>query len=329
MANIGVNDLKQTELNIDKAKQYAGKYAKEILRHLFQQLEITKHFAVDYDVKFAKRYPKIVTKTGIRPYDGKIDADASNIELSDRDLQVSVGQTEMVIDPEKFRNTWATEETDISKGKVALEVYILEDFLASILEAINNDIFFFADKSSTDKHLKIIDGLEKKIEALITAGDTAPIITPAFTETVGVFGNITAVGTTIPNIKKIWKSFTIPQRKKTIYIDVSYDIYEMYVNSYRKEFGHECSYSKTAVEGDQLVIDGTGGKAILRRASWLGDSQRVIAHILGAVRLGTDIDQFVGSIDIQKLGYLWVYMVKVVLGLEVIDPEAFRCNNLT
>ena len=328
MPNVGINDLTKTPLDVSKAKAYNGLYAKQILRRLFQELEIAKHFAIDFDVKSSKNYPKIVTKAKIRPYDGKVDSDGSSITLSDRQLTVSVGQTELVIDPEIFRNTWAVETSDPSKGKVALEGYILEDFMNSILESINNGLILLGDKSSTNKEIKLIDGLDKLVEALITAGDITPIVTAAHTETLGTFGAITQSGNVISNVKKVWKSFTVPQRKQVIYIDCSYDVYEMYVNSYRVQFGHECAYSKTAIEGDQLVIDGTGGKGILRRSSYLGTSSRLVAYLNGAIRLGTDLDTFAGSVDIQKLGYQWLYMVKIVLGLQIIDLEAVRFNNL-
>lgn len=319
--------LEKTPIDLAKAQRYASKWSPTILRRVFQALEITKHLPTDYDVRKSKRYKKVVTTTKIRKYDGKVDGKNTKITLSDRELTVAVGQTEMVIDPENMRDTWASDSANITEGKVALEVYFLEDFLKSIGQEINNNLAYWGDSSSTDETINLIDGIHVVLEELISDGELTPVITPAHTQSTGTFGNI-AQGTIFPNVEKVWKAFSVAQRASTIYSYVSFDSFEKYAKSYRAEFGHECTYNKSDLEKTEIVVDGSGGKHILCRASWMGTSNRIISVIPGALRLGTDVQEFASSLKIQEVGYQWIYLIKVVLGVDVVDTEAIKINNL-
>ena len=320
-----------TGLDLSKMSTVVAKMATSIIRKYFKTLDCTRHFATDYDVTKAKKYPKLVVKGKLRKYDGTIKTNAGDVILSDRQLVVTVGQKELGLEPESFRDTWAAEMANISEGRVPLEVYILEDYSKNSLLDIDADIFYKGDTANVafaGLPGEIADGLEKKLLAETTGGSPAivPVSVPVFNEGTGsglnaVAGNYNTVCFTV------WNAQLQAIKKMPTDMFISYDHYAGFGRSYRREFGHEATYSKDALDQEFIYLDGTQKKCRLIPASWLGNSSRLIVAPYGAIRIGTDIKQMATSIKIMDMGYVYAYLCKIVFGVQIIDLEAVTISS--
>ena len=108
---------------------------------------------------------------------------------------------------------------------------------------------------------------------------------------------------------------------------ISIDNFAAFGRSYRREFGHEATYNKDSLDQEFVFLDGTQKKCKLRPASWLGNSNRLIVAPYGAIRIGTDIKGMAGSIKVMDMGYVYVYLMKIVFGVQVIDPVAVTISS--
>lgn len=315
-------------LDLTKMSTAIGRFAANILRKRFRELDCSKHFDTDLDVTSSKKYPKLIVNGKLRKYDGAIKTTAGQVILSDRELTVKVGQKELPLEPESFRNTWAAEMANITEGQVPLEVYILEDYVKNALEDIDQEIFYKGNKDTVDEDevgtpIEINDGLEKLLIACTTGSTPSivPVSVPAFAIGTGTGTTFTG-GNYNSNLKTVWKAQKKAMKKENVDIFISIDNFANFGDSYRKEFGFEAKYDKDALEQEFIYLDGTQKKAKVRPASWLGDSNRIIIAPRGAIRIGTDIKGMLGSIKIMDMGYIYVYLMKVVFGVQIVDPEA-------
>lgn len=316
-----------TGLDLTKMGIVIAKMASTLVRKYFKNTDATKQIPIDYDVTKSKRYGKVLVKGRFRKYDGAIKTTDGQVILSDRELNVGVGQKELPLEPEQFRNTWANEMADISAGKVPLEIYILDDYTKNSMQDLD-ELFYKGDTASTDSLLKICDGLEKIMLAETTGATPAivPVSVPAFDAGSGsglnaVAGNYNAV------CKTVWRAQQQALKENETDMYLSIDNYAYFGESYRREHSHEATYNKDVLDQEFVYLDGTQKKCKIRSASWLGASNRVWVFPKGAIRIGTDIKQMVGSIKFKDEGYYYLYLCKMVFGVQIIDLEAVTVSS--
>ena len=318
-------------LDLSKMSTVQAKMASTVIRKYYRALDAARHFATDYDVTNSKKYPKLLVKGKLRKYDGSIKVKAGDVVLSDRELTVKVGQKELPLEPESFRNTWAADMANITEGKIPMEIAILEDFSKNSLEDIDQDIFYKGDFSNltfAEEPAGVADGLEKKLLAETTGPNPAivPVSVPAFDE--GTGSGLNAVAGNYNTIcKKVWRALKPAVKKMPTDMFISFDNYEKFGNSYRREFGNEAKYDSTVLEQEFIYLDGTQKKCRLIPASWLGDSNRLICAPYGAIRIGTDIKAMATSIKIMDMGYWFAYLCKVVFGVQIIDVDVISISS--
>lgn len=327
------NPVVNPALDLTKMSVAIGAYAANIVRQRFRQLDCAKHFDVDMNVTSSKKYPKLIVKGKLRKYDGAIKTTAGSVILSDRELVVKVGQKELPLEPESFRNTWAANMANISEGRVPLEVYILEDFTKNSLQDIDQEMFYKGNKDTTvpaevGTPIEIADGLEKLLLACTTGPNPSiiPVSVPAFDA--GSGSGLNAVAGNYNSIcKTVWKAQNPALKKEAVDMFLSIDNYDAFGTSYRREFGHEAKFDKDSLDQEFIYLDGTQKKCRIRPASWLGNSNRIIVAPRGAIIIGTDINGMVGSIKVMDMGYVFVYLQKIIFGVQIIDTDAVTISS--
>lgn len=316
-------------INVANLLAFAAKYAPDIIESELQKLEVNLHFNIDTDVSNAKRYPKMRINGVLGPYTGNDDTTGDEIELSDRELRVDVGQAVIAIDPETVRRTFLGEKSKITDGNIPYEEGFIRYFIAKIFEQFNQETFWKGDKSLTDnaanKAKRMMDGLEKDLLAAITATSITPVTTAVFSS--GSGWNATFVdGNTIQGLQAVWEGLSAPYRMKPSKIFVGESVFKKYVDQQNRRYPTKVEFvdaSKSSV-----YLEGTSEKALIQKAYWLGASQRVIASVNGAIQVGTDKPNMISDLKIQERGFKQIYLSKFVAGVRIIDTEAVSCNSL-
>lgn len=317
-------------LNVSNLLAFAAEYAPDVIESLLQELEVNSQFNIDTSVTNAKRYPKMSIGDVLGPYTGSIDTNGNEIELSDRELRVDVGQAVIAIESESARRTFLGKKSNITDGNVPMEEAFLRYFVAKVFEQFNSESFYKGDKSLADnpgnKSKRMMDGLEKDLLAAITATDIVPVTTAAFSS--GTGWNSTFVdGNTIQGLESTWEALRAPYRKNKSKAFVAESVFKKLCDQHNRRYQTKVDYvdaSKTS-----FYLDGTSEKLLVQKAYWLGSSQRIICANDGAIQVGTDKANMISELEIQRIGFKWVYMAKFVAGVRIIDPEAVSCNTLS
>ena len=327
-------------VNVSALSAFAKKYAAQMLFRLLNQAEFASHFPVETDIVNEKAYMKIAVYNTIKPYTGTIATAGDEVVYSQRKLSVSVAQSDIAIDPESVRGTPFVNDMliNLTEGKkVYHEGIILAQFLLQALAQLNDSTFYKGDTAlpgtTTNKALLVADGLEKKIIECIAASaitdKLTPVVTPAFDAGSGWSSAFTD-GNIIESFEAVDDSFSQPYKSLERTIFCSHAAFKAYKKLYKRRHHADPTYEKF----DQgafgfIYLDDTGKKTKIAPATWLGNSSRLINAIDGSIRIGTDIAGMTSSIDIQKIGYLFYYMMKMTFGVQIIDPEAVRINSLS
>lgn len=317
-------------LDLSKATASVPLYAAEIMRKRFGNLDAARQFMTHMDVTKSKKFRKIVVNGSLRKYDGAVKTGNNAIALSDRELSVKVGQKELPVEGEAFRDTWANQMAKISEGRVPMEEYILDDFIKNSFVDLDK-IFWKGDTTlpaNAGLPEEICDGLEKILLGLTTGAtpEIVPVSVPVFNE--GSGSNLNAVGGNYnDNMFKVWNAHVDAVKKEPVDMFLSYGNYAAAARSYRREFGNEATFNKDDYNQEFFYLDNTQKKCRVFPASWLGTSNRIVSCKYGAIVTGTDLAQMVTSVDIQKNGYIFLYLMKVVFGVQVVDPEAVRISS--
>lgn len=317
-------------ISVSLLSDYAGQYAPGLIRSLVNDAEFARQFPVDKSVTNAQKYPKLKTNAVLGPYTGSKTNTGGEFVLSDKELRVDVGQAVVSIDPEILRREWAGSMEKITEGRVPLERFFLDDFLKKAFSELNDSTFFKGDKANvgSNQAIKMIDGLEKDLLALVTATEITPVTTAAWNAGSGWGASFTD-GNVIDGFKAVDNNLPVVYRNMKRTIFCSYDVFDKYCEHYRRRHGWEALFKGQGQDQPRIYLDGTMNKCEIVRATWLGTSSRILDIIDGAVRVGTDTATMASSIDIQKDGFVFWYLMKMVLGVKIVDVEGIRVNSLS
>lgn len=326
--------------NVTKLQNFAQKYGSEILRQQLSQCEFVSHFPVETDVVNEKGYMKLTVNNVLKPYTGSVNTAGDEVVYSHRKLSVSVGQSDLAIDPEQVRSTPFVNDMliNITEGKkVYHEGIIMAEFAKQAMAQLNNFTFYKGDKSlvntTTPKALLVADGLEKMITQCIAASDPldklTPVVIPAFNEGAG-WVNVTDEGNMLESFQKVDDDFDVAYKTFERTQFVSHQAYKKYKNNYKRRYKNDPKYEK--YDGgvfEFMYLEDTGKRVKIAPATWLGTSNRIIDVIDGCIRVGTDTAGMASSIKVQESGYLFIYMMKLCFGVQIVDPAGVRIGSLS
>jgi len=169
----------------------------------------------------------------------------------------------------------------------------------------------------------VVPGIESHILAGITATEIAPVATGAITATAGV---------AITAFKKIYRAFPAAYKNWGIITSCSYTDWEFLLDDLGEKYK---SIKDDASANGYLTLPETNKKGIVKPASWLGTSRRLVSgpSMPGEARhmnlfLGTDLLSDASSIS-TKDSELWTIKagLKARIGFQIQDMEAIRVGD--
>lgn len=339
MAVITPLGVTNNSVDISKLNDIARDIAPELILQLLNGAEFASHFPVHSDVTSERSFAKMTVGSNWGPYTGSIANAGNEVVFSHRKLRVNVGQDFLAIDPETMRRSPLVEAAvKLTTGGVYHEAIMLAQFAEALLTKINDVTFYYGDTESTAttgefKAIKAGDGLGKIITTAVAATDPkdqlVPIVTSAWNEGAG-WSPVTNEGNVIDGFEAVDNSLPVTQQKKDRTIFCSHANFKKYKNNYKRR--HQTDLKSERFDGgvhEFIYLDDTKKGAKIAPATWLGNSNRIIDVVDGAIVVGTDIPTIATSIKVQEIGFLYYYLAKAVFGLQIIDMDAVRINSLS
>lgn len=167
-------------------------------------------------------------------------------------------------------------------------------------------------------------GFKTRIADGITASEISPVATGVINSTAGV---------PIAGFKKLFRAFAPAYKNSGIIINCSYSDWELLMDDFADKYkGLKDDASATGF----AKLPESNNKCIIKPASWLGTSRRLVAGPLmmdgGNPRqmnlfMGTDLLSDLNGIDTNKIGFgLWAG-IKGAIGFNYQDPEAIKVGD--
>lgn len=169
----------------------------------------------------------------------------------------------------------------------------------------------------------IAPGIESYILAGISGSEIAPVATGAITSTAGV---------AIAAYKKLFRSFIAPYKNNGIIISASYTDFELLLDDLSDKYK---AVKDNVQATGYLVLPDTQNKCIVKPATWLGTSRRLIAGPVapGEARhmnlyMGTDLLSDANGISVKDTE-LWKLNagIKSRIGFQIQDMEAIKVGD--
>jgi hypothetical protein len=169
----------------------------------------------------------------------------------------------------------------------------------------------------------IAPGVESYILTAIAGSEIAPVATGAITSSSGV---------SIAAHKKLYRSFIAPYKNAGIIISESYTDFELLLDDLSDKY--KAVKDNVAANGF-LVLPDTNNKCIVKPATWLGTSRRLIAGpvVPGEARhwnlyMGTDLASDANGISVKDTE-LWKLNagIKSRIGFQIQDTQAIKVGD--
>lgn len=170
----------------------------------------------------------------------------------------------------------------------------------------------------------VAPGLESYILAGIAGSTISPVATGAITGTAGV---------ALTAFKKLYRAYSAPYKSHGIIISCSYTDYEFLLDDLGEKYK---ALKDDASANGYLVLPETNKRCVVKPATWLGSSRRLIAgpYMPGDpgrhmnLFMGTDLLSDASSISVKDTE-LWKLNagLKVRIGFQIQDIEAIKVGD--
>lgn len=354
--------------NVAALVAYPGRFRKEIFGQMYKELNLTADgIRVLNNIKNSVVMPRLRIGKGWKPYTGDFVPTPDQLKYSDRTLSVERAQRDIIIDTEKYRLTYLSEQqsgsagTNSNKaGQLPFEAWtwgeLAKEGGQSLSAALYNGVAkaaFTAYNAGTAYSVNSLVAFVNttaqnetqyyKVVATTTAGQT-PISHPAKFSWVGELAMFTGFGKIITD--EIALGFN--QIVSTGAITVA-DAVSQFKNVFRIQ--HEqikasgalvyCSYNnfeklmdamsekeKYLNKIDDVVyLPETNRKAIVKPVSWLGGSNRLICTPANNLTVGTEQLEDMNKITIQPNHYKIEASMSFLFGTQIADLDVLTIND--
>lgn len=172
----------------------------------------------------------------------------------------------------------------------------------------------------------VVPGLRTYIDAAIAGGFS-----------VTATGAVTDAATALAACKTLFRAMPTPYKKWGVIIHCSWTDYEFLMDALATRTQQVLADTAGLVNRNYLVLPETAGKCIVKPATWLGSSRRLIAQPMvmeggmepyGAnLVMGTDLESDMNQIENIKRVYAVESGIKFDLGFQIQDLAALRLGN--
>lgn len=283
------------------------KFGGQIIRKQVNEFDLAQNgILVLKNLNQPQVLPKIRAKGAPRPYRAQSDASNNGVKFDDRVITAYQSKWDFDYDPEEYRNTYlATAAPGVPYFQFAVE-QIGTEYLA----AINDVTAYFGVRNPAGTTAADIATGWGTIIAQETAASNIEVSSTG----------IITIDDAVEQVEQIARTCPTWMRRKGFDIHVSYDVFNKYSDSYRKQFGF-----KYDPEADGTYrIDGFN-KVKLIAQSFLGESQRIIASCSNNLVMGTDGDRISVPSSINRNIIEGRAMMPV--GFQIADLEAIFVND--
>jgi len=128
---------------------YAGDHKGELFTTMLMGMEAANHLTIQPNVKDQTPLIQLKVTKGLRPYNSKKQME-SGLEYKNRILKTGLGKKELVIDVQKYRNTYLSKYLGASAHdrKIPFAEFTAEEIVKEFGDEINSDVIYFGlDKS--------------------------------------------------------------------------------------------------------------------------------------------------------------------------------------
>lgn len=342
---------------------YSGTFAKKLIRTALNGLDIAKDINVIRNLKSNHQLPKFVAADGIRPLNTNVEERGGNERaFSDRTIEMKGGMKIFTIIPENLRNTYISEMLDENAKEIPFAQFVWEGEFEKLQDEINENAYLgvhnadadawasgstysatdfvnftesiyeantstLAGESPTTHPAKwdlrnsssITTGLGTVLATEITAANITPVTTGAITSS-NAYASVQAVYRNLPVAVRNKKS-----NKVTIYL--STDTWEKYLDNVETLFGNGNIEELPESKGDVVYLRKSSRKAVIKPATWMGTSSRIIATPRKNLNMGTNLLEAVNSIgETVKTLHGYKAICKWLLGFQIADLNAISVN---
>lgn len=172
----------------------------------------------------------------------------------------------------------------------------------------------------------VAPGFESYILDAITASEISPVATGAIDAT---------EGKAITAFKKLFRAWSAPYRNHGIIISCSYTDYDLLLDDLGEKYK---AVKDDASQNGYLILPETNRKCIVKPATWLGSSRRLISGPVfwdGTnpkqmnLFMATDLLSDLNSINVLTQSKLWAIIagIKAAIGFNFQDPEAIKVGD--
>lgn len=260
--------------DVSKLINYLGKFQKKLFATMRNALDIAKDLYVMPGIKNSENLTKLKVKDGIKGYEEDFEPDAGDLEYIPRKITVELLKRDIRVNVLKYRNTWMAEvmRRGVQPKDFPFAQFVLETVAKAIAAEINDNAYYAVAGTRTS-FATTVDGLAKIIADEITAGNITPVATGAITNT-----------NAVAQLEKVLAEVAPVYIKNGLQVDISYNVWRKYQEDYRERYG---KYTQRNEDGN-FIVDSYGPNVILKPATWMGTSQRIIATPYENLILGTD-----------------------------------------
>ncbi len=135
--------------------QYATSNMKPLIATLVNSMDISKDISVLTTVKNKADLPKLAVGKGLKPYTGTFVAENNSVTYTNRQLVLGIGQRDLQIDPEDYRNTFLAQfaapgSNAVNKeGQIPFRQFLNEQLMLKLGSEINDYTAFFGFDKTT------------------------------------------------------------------------------------------------------------------------------------------------------------------------------------
>lgn len=141
--------------DVSAITQYATANMKPLISTLVNGLDIAKDITVMQNVKNKADMPKLAISKGFKPYTGTFASEDSTAVYTNRQLSLSVGQRDMLIDPEDYRNSFLAQfaapgaSPDNIQAQVPFKQFLFDQVIKKLSAEINDMTAYFGFDKTT------------------------------------------------------------------------------------------------------------------------------------------------------------------------------------
>jgi hypothetical protein len=354
-------------VDVSALAAYPGEYEQQLFSTLINSLDIAQDIMVMPNVKNKVNMTKLTVGNGARPYSATHEPGAGDLDYTPRVLSVSVGKRDLLIEPEAFRATFMAKMVGPGSGASKMDIpfaqYVWTEVMKSLARELNDEVAFFGLDSSdititafatggsgyaVGDYVTFGTAPKRWYKCIATAADTeSPATHPAkwqdvtarvITRGLGTLivdeiadSNLAATATGVVNsgatalaaFKKLFRAHSDAYKKAGLITFCSYTDYEYLLDGLTET----TKYTKEDASAGFVYLPETGKKNIIKPATWMNGSRRLICTPAENLILGTDLLSDLNDISVIPDVYTLKTGIKFVLGFQIRDLSAIKVGD--